>query len=124
MTESQIQSAIRLRLGGRPDVRLFRNHVGMVRDESGRTHTFGLMRGSADLIGWVTISGVAVFLSVEVKSATGKTRPEQTAWAAAVNKMGGIAFIARSPEDAEQQLDDNIRRLHQIQEQDSKGRRL
>lgn len=122
MTESQIQSAIRLRLGGRPDVRLFRNHVGMVQDARGQTHTFGLMRGSADLIGWVTINGVAVFLSVEVKSATGRTRPEQTTWAAAVNKMGGIAFIARSPEDAEQQLDDNIRRLHQIQEQDGKGR--
>jgi hypothetical protein len=124
MTESQIQSAIRLRLGGRPDVRLFRNHVGTVRDDSGRVHTFGLQKGSADLIGWVTVNGAAIFLSVEVKSATGRTRPEQTAWAAAVNKMGGIAFIARSPEDAEQQLHDNIRRLHQIQKQDSKGCRF
>jgi len=112
MTEPQIQSAIRLRLGGRPDVRLFRNHVGMVRDDSGRVHTFGLQKGSADLIGWVTINGAAIFLSVEVKSATGRTRPEQTAWAAAVNKMGGIAFIARSPEDAEQQLNEHVAAKH------------
>lgn len=108
MTESEIQSQIRLRLGSRPDVRLFRNHVGTVRDERGRVHRFGLMPGSADLIGWVVVDGVAVFLSVEVKSATGKTGPQQIVWADAVNKMGGIAFIARSADDAETQLEQHV----------------
>lgn len=104
MTESEIQSQIQRTLGSRPDVRIFRNHVGRVRDEHGRWHTFGLAPGSADLIGWhsVTITSemvgqqVAVFLSVEVKTATGRVRPEQEAWARTVQAHGGKAIITRS----------------------------
>jgi len=43
---------------------------------------------------------VAVFCSVEVKSARGRVRPDQAAWLAAVQSAGGIAGIARSPEEA------------------------
>lgn len=106
MTESEIQSAIHRKLGSRPDVRLFRNHVGKVRDERGRWHAFGLAPGSADLIGWhsVTVTPdmvgqqVAVFLSVEVKTATGRVREDQEAWARIVKHHGGKAIIARSTE--------------------------
>jgi hypothetical protein len=38
---------------------------------------------------------VAVFLSVEVKTAKGRLRPEQKAWMDAVNKAGGIAVVER-----------------------------
>lgn len=105
MTESEIQSAIHRTLASRPDVRLFRNHVGKVRGEDGRWHTFGLAPGSADLIGWVR----GRFLSIEVKSATGRVRPEQTNWMNAVNAHGGIAFVARSAAEAVEKLDHEIR---------------
>jgi hypothetical protein len=104
MTESQIQAAIHRTLGSRPDVRLFRNHVGKVRDADGRWHTFGLAPGSADLIGWVQ----GRFLSIEVKSATGRVRPEQQTWMNVVNAHGGIAFVARSAAEAVQLLEQHL----------------
>ena len=69
---------------------------------------FGLCKGSADLIGYRTITitpdmvgqQVAVFLSIEVKNPTGRIRPEQQAWMETVQAAGGIAGVARSVEDA------------------------
>lgn len=107
--ETTLQQQIRLALGTRSDLRLFRNQVGQLPDpRTGRFVQFGLARGSADLIGWriITItpgmvgSQVAVFTSIEVKTATGRVRPEQHAWMAAVSGSGGIAGIARSIQDA------------------------
>ena len=107
--ETTLQQQIRLALGTRSDLRLFRNQVGQLPDpRTGRPVQFGLARGSADLIGWriITItpgmvgSQVAVFTSIEVKTPTGRIRPEQHAWMAAVSGSGGIAGIARSIQDA------------------------
>jgi len=114
MTESTIQNKIRLALGSRPDVRLFRNHVGVVKDQRGQVHTFGLRKGSADLIGWVRIFHIAVFLSIEVKTATGRVRPEQQQWMKNVNESGGIAFVARSEEEAIDQLNEYISARHRL----------
>jgi hypothetical protein len=107
--ETELQQRIRLAFGTRSDLRLFRNQVGQLPDpRTGRPVQFGLARGSADLIGWriITItpgmvgSQVAVFTSIEVKTPTGRIRPEQYAWMAAVSGSGGIAGIARSIQDA------------------------
>jgi len=70
--------------------------------------TFGLCKGSADLIGWrsVTITPemvgqqVAVFTSIEVKSSSGRVKPEQQQWLNAVQAAGGIAGVARSVGEA------------------------
>jgi hypothetical protein len=70
--------------------------------------SFGLARGSADLIGWTirTVTPemvgqqVAVFTSIEVKTPTGRVKPEQQQWLDAVQSAGGIAGVARSVEDA------------------------
>ena len=43
---------------------------------------------------------LAVFCSIEVKTPTGRVRPEQQAWLEAVHQAGGIAGIARSVTDA------------------------
>lgn len=43
-------------------------------------------------------------LAVEVKSPTGKVRPEQTAFLAEVVRHGGIAFVARSVEEVSAKL--------------------
>ena len=107
--ETTLQQQIRLALGTHPQTRLFRNQVGSLPDpRTGRLVTFGLAKGSADLIGWRTITvtadmvgqRLAVFTSIEVKTPTGRVRPDQTAWLSAVQSAGGIAGVVRSVPDA------------------------
>ena len=107
--ETDLQQRIRLALGTRSDLRLFRNQVGQLPDpRTGRPVQFGLARGSADLIGWRTITvtpdmvgrQLAVFTSIEVKTPTGRIRPEQQAWLDVVRSGGGLAGIARTVDDA------------------------
>ena len=107
--ETKIQQEIRLGLGTRDDVRLFRNQVGQLPDpRTGRPVQFGLARGSADLVGWKTIEvtpdmvgqRLAVFTSIEVKTPNGRPTQYQKAWLRAVDNAGGIAGIARSVDDA------------------------
>jgi hypothetical protein len=107
--ETTLQQQIRLALGTRPDARIFRNQVGSLPDpRTGRLVTFGLAKGSADLIGWRTITigpehigqRLAVFTSIEVKTPKGRIRPEQQAWLGVVQDAGGFAGIARSVPDA------------------------
>jgi len=113
VSEQKIQQEIRIACSN-GDTRLFRNNTGTLRDANGRPVQFGLCKGSADLIGWkrVTITPemvgtqVAVFTSIEVKTATGRLRPEQQQWLDAVQAAGGIAGVARSVSDAETLLRD------------------
>ncbi len=107
-SEQTIQQHIRLACS-KGNTRLFRNNTGTLVDRNGRPVQFGLCKGSADLIGWRTVTitpemvgqQVAVFLSIEVKTPTGRLRPEQQAWLDAVQKAGGIAAVARSVADCE-----------------------
>jgi len=108
MNETTVLQSIRLALGRVTGLRLFRNNVGALKDERGRHVSFGLHPGSADLIGWRTVKitpdmvgqRVAVFASVEVKTHTGKVRLDQENWQNQVTDAGGLAFIARSPQEA------------------------
>jgi hypothetical protein len=107
-SEQTIQQEIRIACSN-GDTRLFRNNTGTLRDQHGRPVQFGLCKGSADLIGWRTVTitpdmvgqQVAVFASIEVKTATGRLRPEQQQWLETVQAAGGIAGVARSVEDAQ-----------------------
>jgi hypothetical protein len=112
--ETDLQQRIRLALGTRADTRLFRNQTGALPDpRTGRLVTFGLARGSADLIGWRTVmitpemvgQRIAVFTSIEVKTPTGRLAPAQQHWLQAVRTAGGCAGIARSVGDALQIID-------------------
>jgi hypothetical protein len=106
-SEQSIQQHIRLTCST-GSTRLFRNNTGTLRDQHGRPVSFGLAKGSADLIGWRTVTvtpemvgqQVAVFTSIEVKAASGRLRPEQRQWLDAVQAAGGIAGVARSVDDA------------------------
>jgi hypothetical protein len=107
LSEQRIQQEIRLTISN-GDTRVFRNNTGTLKDANGRPVSFGLAKGSADLIGWRTVTitpemvgqQVAVFTSIEVKTPTGRLRPEQQQWLDAVQAAGGIAGVARSVEDA------------------------
>jgi len=110
-SEQTIQQHIRLACSS-GNCRLFRNNTGTLKDQHGRPVQFGLCKGSADLIGWTTRTvtqdmvgtQVAVFTSIEVKTPTGRLRPEQQAWLDAVQAAGGVAGVARSVADAQQLL--------------------
>ncbi|MFH5927131.1 VRR-NUC domain-containing protein [Roseomonas xinghualingensis] len=120
MTEAEIQAAIQRDLG-RGETRIFRNHVGqgwtgeLVKSDDGvvvlrnaRPARFGLADGSHDLIGirrlLITpemVGGhIGAFLSVEVKSPTGRTSASQDRWTNMVRAFGGLAGAARSVDQA------------------------
>ena len=106
-SEQSIQQRIRIACSTGA-TRLFRNNTGTLKDQHGRPVQFGLCKGSADLIGYRTITitpdmvgqQVAVFLSIEVKTPTGRIRPEQQQGLDTIQAAGGIAGVARSVEDA------------------------
>lgn len=77
---------------------LFRANVGQGITYDGRHFDTGLPKGFSDLFGFRKSDGRAVF--VEVKTKTGRIRPEQQNF---INKMrlyGALAGVARSVQDA------------------------
>lgn len=133
MNEHEIQQRLLLALG-KGDTRLFRNNValgwvGQTQPIKQRTSVLlhpgdavirharplhaGLCRGSADLIGWKTITitpdmvgqTFAVFTAIEVKSPTGRVTPEQAAFVKMVRRAGGLSGIARSVDEGREILD-------------------
>jgi hypothetical protein len=107
MSEQELQQRIRLELGNGP-VRLWRNNVGALRDERGRLVTYGLCKGSSDLIGLRQVligpehlgQTLAVFTAIEVKAPGGRLREEQRSFLALVEAFGGYAGVARSTAEA------------------------
>ena len=125
MSELEIQQRILLACGHGP-VRLWRNNVGTgwagqatrvtqgnmravgatlrpgdVVIRGGRPLHAGLCVGSSDLIGYRTVDGVAQFVALEVKTATGRLSAEQRQFIDVVTAAGGCAGVVRSVEDAQ-----------------------
>jgi hypothetical protein len=107
-SEQAIQNRIRLDLGARPDVRLWRNNTGAVKTETGQLLRFGLCVGSSDLIGLRTVTvtpemvgtKLAVFTAIEVKTPKGRPTEDQARFLSAVTALGGLAGVARSTDCA------------------------
>jgi hypothetical protein len=137
--ESNIFTRVCKRLSS-AGARLFRNNVGAAYAGRGMTMTpgqvyrakggerlifeprhigFGLFKGSADGIGWAsrTITQdmvgtkVAVFLSIETKTASGRASDEQRQWYDNVTRAGGIAIITNNEEDALWQMTQTEHRI-------------
>jgi hypothetical protein len=110
-SEHEIQQRIRLACG-RGTVRLWRNNTGALVDQQGRFVRFGLCRGSSDLIGLRSLEvtpelvgqRIAQFVALEIKTPHGAVSPEQLAFLALVEQLGGVAAVCRSLEEAEQVL--------------------
>ena len=94
---------------------MFKNNVGMYKDQRGNVIRYGLCKGSSDLIGWTPItitpemvgSKIAVFTAVEVKkNKFGKYRAteEQKHFISAVQANGGRAGVADCKADLERIL--------------------
>ena len=108
-SETKIQQEIRLALGQRSDLRLFRNETGKLPDpRTGQWVQFGLAKGSSDLIGFKTIKitpemigqDIAQFVSLEIKTERGKLSDIQQNWLQKVKSSGGIVGVARTVKDA------------------------
>lgn len=105
-SEAEIQQAIRFALGTDLEVVLWRNSGGKTEEWNpntggSRTITYGLAKGSADLVGIVCMpDGIGRFLALEIKTPRGRERPEQVTWITLVNKRGGFGAFVRSPEEA------------------------
>ena len=121
--ETGIIQAIRLEVGARPDIRLFRNNtgvgfVGRVAERSAgrlvllepRPLHAGLCNGGSDLIGWRSIvvtapmmgHSLAVFCAVEVKTGRLQATSEQATFIDNVRAAGGLAGVARSVAEAQE----------------------
>ena len=87
--------------------RLFRNNVGMLRDERGNRVRYGLCVGSSDLIGWMPLTvtqadvgrTIAVFVAVEAKVGRNVTTEAQGHFLDVVRSAGGVAIVARQESD-------------------------
>ncbi len=120
MAERDIQHAIRIACGKRSDSVLWRNNVGVALQPRGDMSlsvptcpvcgfrlplakvAYGLQVGSGDLIG---ISNKGRFISIEIKAPGKHSESDQVMWANLINKMGGLAGEAHSPEEAYELLD-------------------
>lgn len=104
--ESQILADIRGELARMPDVVLFRNNTGALKDERGRVVRYGLAIGSADLIGSLNVTFVhrrhhlARALAIEVKQPGKKPTAEQRTWLDHVIGHGWLAGVCTSVAEA------------------------
>ena len=110
MRESDIQNSIRIALA--PHGTFFRTNVGEawigpnaqktidggIYIPGARRFSTGLPKGFSDLFGVLHLSGRAVF--IEVKTDTGRIRPEQELFLSVMRERGAIAGICRSVDDA------------------------
>lgn len=110
MKESEILTAVRLRLGQRMDTVVWRNSTGALFEATcphchstfrlERPQRFGLCVGSSDLIGLHK----GRFLAVETKSPRGRLTADQGRFLGLVSALGGIALCARGDEEAEAEM--------------------
>ena len=98
---------------------MFRNTVGGCATAAGGWIQYGLSIGSSDLIGWHSAEvtpgmvgkRVAIFTAVEVKRPGKPLTNEQNVFLRNVREAGGIAFIARDPNDVQKQVEEYGRSL-------------
>ena len=103
MSEAVLQQEIRLALGQRQDIMMFRINVGKFRPLDGGPRVIqSAPEGTPDLLG--VISPGRAF-AIEVKAPRGKQRDVQVAWQVAWEKRGGIYVLARSLDDVYKGLD-------------------
>lgn len=124
MKESEILKLIHLTLS-KLKVTIFRSNTGLgwvgkvVHQDASqiiladpRPLHAGLTNGSSDLIGWqsVTVTAemvgkkIAIFTAVEVKGPTGRLTNDQKNFIHQVREAGGVAFMARSDQEATDQM--------------------
>ena len=111
--EKTLLRTILRQFGSRPDLRLFRNNVGVCQFPDGSRVVYGLCPGSSDLIGFQTIriapemvgQTIAQFLAIEVKGPNTSLRVGQRNFLRVVSEAGGKAVLARSLDDVREAVE-------------------
>ena len=98
MLESTIQAQIVKRLGSSPLCRIWRHETGLAYWPDGTPVRIGLP-GSGDLIG---VLADGRFLSLEVKTPTGRQTQQQQKFQKMVELFNGVYILAQSAEQAEE----------------------
>lgn len=111
--EAEVLKRIQMALS-KKGARLLRNNCGQLKDRNGKWLRYGVGNpGGSDLIGWYPVivtpemvgHWIATFCAVEVKRSEGRgLTKEQENFIRAVVTAGGVAFDARSVEEAENKL--------------------
>lgn len=110
--ESSVQGKILFALGSLPELRLWRQNAGLLQVTSARECPHcrwviprravrGAPDGAADLSG---ICHGGRRLEIEVKTSVGKQRDSQKRWEEMIRQRGGVYLLARSTDDALNQL--------------------
>ncbi len=102
VTEADLMRSIMLALSERGH-QVFRANVGLFFTQDGRPVRTGLPPGFSDLFGHRAGDCRAFYLAV--KTPTGRVRPEQARFIAAMRERGAIAGVVRSVEDAIRAVD-------------------
>ena len=105
--ETKIQNRIMMDMSKKGYL-VWRNQVGLFKTMDGRTVNIGI-KGSSDLMAVkptvitpdMVGQTLAVFVAVEVKTATGRQSEPQKKWQKAVEKLGVKYIIARCEDDIE-----------------------
>lgn len=105
--ETKIQNRIMMDMSKKGYL-VWRNQVGLFKTMDGRTVNIGI-KGSSDLMAVkptvitpdMVGQTLAVFVAVEVKTATGRQSEPQKKWQKAVEKLGVKYILARSENDIE-----------------------
>ena len=103
--ETKIQNRIMMDMSKKGYL-VWRNQVGLFKTMDGRTVNIGI-KGSSDLMAVkptvitpeMVGQTLAVFVAVEVKTATGRQSEPQKKWQKAVEKLGVKYIIARCEDD-------------------------
>jgi len=96
--EASVLKRVLSALAAAPGVIAWRNNTGAVK-KGPRFIRFGLAVGSADVVPIVAPHGR--WLAIETKRPkNGETTEKQDEWLGLVRRMGGVAGVARSPEEA------------------------
>ncbi len=104
-SEQQIQNDIRVAVS-LDKCRVFRANVGSVRLPNGKYFQTGLPNGYPDLHGYKISNGKIFYL--EIKTPTGRPRPDQIQFHNQLMADHIIHGIARSPEDALKIIDEEL----------------
>jgi hypothetical protein len=109
LPERTIQSQILQYLGYR-GIKAFRINAGMIPTGEKRSRRMIRLapKGFSDVVAVLPGSGRAVF--IEIKTAKGKTTPFQDIFLEEMREQGALAFVARSTEDVERELEEVMAR--------------
>lgn len=97
--ESIVQAGIRRAIGAEKDFDLFRNNVGEALFGKARV-AYGLGTGTPDLVGMLSVWGVAIWVAFEVKAPGEEPSLEQRRVHAAWRARGVFVFVVHSVDEA------------------------